>query len=103
MVRSMIGASDPGATVSMPCMPSRSTTLAAPPPVVVTTATRGTRAMRGGLRPTSSGAISTSVSSMSTRTMPLARKNASIAASLPAMAPVCERASAWPSAERPSL
>jgi len=83
--------------------PKRSTTLAAPPPVVVTTATRGARASCGGLRPASSGAISTSVSSMSTRTMPQSRKNASIAASLPAMAPVWESASAWPSAERPSL
>ena len=39
-----------GDAVSMPCMPSRSTTLAAPPPVVVTTATRaGVRAGPGGL------------------------------------------------------
>ena len=59
-----------GATASSPSVPRRSTTLAAPPPVVVTTATRGVRARPGGLRPATSGAISISVSSMSTRDDP---------------------------------
>ena len=63
-----------GVSVDRPSVPRRSTTLAAPPPVVVTTATRGWRARRGGVRPESSGTISTSVSSMSTRTMPLCLK-----------------------------
>jgi len=51
IVRSMIGDSESGATVSMPNTPSRSTTLAAPPPVVVTTATRAARGRFGGVRP----------------------------------------------------
>ena len=77
----MIGESEPGAESRTHAAasfeaerPSRSTTLAAPPPVVVTTATRGGRPSSGGLRPRTSGAISTSVSSMSTRTMPQSRK-----------------------------
>ncbi len=63
-----------GTSVSMPSVPSRSTTLAAPPPVVVTTATRGVLLRGAGARPDNKGTISTSVSSRSTRTMPLWRK-----------------------------
>ena len=55
------------------------------------------------MRPARSGAISMSVSSRSTLTMPQSRKYASSDASSPASAPVCERASAAPSRERPSL
>ena len=74
MVKSMIGDFEFGATVSMPDIPSRSATLAAPPPVVVTTATRAARDNPDGARPASKGAISKSVSSRSTLTMPQSRK-----------------------------
>src|SRR5260370_1054799 len=99
----MIGDLGSGATVSMPNMPSRSTTLAAPPPVVVTTATRAARGRSGGVRPERSGAISMSVSRISTLAMPQSRKYAAHAPSSPASAPLCHRPGAAPRPAAPRL
>ncbi len=91
-----------GARVSMPATPSASTAMAPPPPVVVMTDT-ARFGDASGLRPMNSAGDSRSASIIVTRAMPLARKKASAAASLPASAPVWLLASSAPKDERPSL